>query len=126
MHGQFCTYGLSIFVQATLTLAVGIDDQVESNIDYGTFQNPSPNVRPRFRYWVNDASHNLSHVADDVKALARAGAGGLELLGYYLYGDAGFYTTLEAPIETDWTLYGFGGAPWSESCLFVLERNISS
>ncbi|KAJ4413671.1 hypothetical protein N0V82_008400 [Gnomoniopsis sp. IMI 355080] len=113
MKGHLCTHVLALVIQSSLTYAIGTDDQVGSNIDYGTFQNPSANVRPRFRYWVNDASHNLSYVAEDVKALARAGAGGLELLGYYLYGDSGYYTTLTAPIETDWTIYGFGSEPWN-------------
>lgn len=111
------THVLELLILAASTHAIGTDDQVESNIDYGTFQNPSSNVRPRFRYWVNDASHNLSHVAEDVKAIARAGVGGLELLGYYLYGDTGnFGGAVDAIIETDWTIYGFGGAPWSELC----------
>lgn len=106
---------LDFVICAAFTLAIGTDDQVESDIDYGTFRYPSSNVRPRFRYWVNDASHNLSYVAEDVKAIARAGVGGLELVGYYLYGDTGnFGGAVDAIIETDWTIYGFGGAPWSE------------
>lgn len=96
-------------------LAIGTDDQVNAAIDYGTFEDPSSNVRARFRYWVNDASVNLSRVADDVKSLAQAGAGGLELLGYYLYGDTGtFGGGSDAPLQADWTLYGFGEQPWSE------------
>lgn len=109
------THVLELVIFAVVTHAIGTDDQVEADIDYGTFQNPSSNVRPRFRYWVNDASHNLSYVAEDVKALARAGAGGLELLGYYLYGDTGNWgASSDAVIESDWTIYGFGGTPWGE------------
>lgn len=62
------------------------DSQVEAAIDAGTFENPSKNVRPRFRYWIPDASVNLTTVADDIKEIGRIGASGIELLGYYLYG----------------------------------------
>ncbi|PQE27097.1 secreted protein [Rutstroemia sp. NJR-2017a WRK4] len=95
--------------------AVGTDDQVYSNIDYGTFQTPSKNVRPRFRYWPNDASLNLSRVAYDVKQTGKVGAGGVELLGYYLYGDGGaFGGFLSSPLQTDWTTYGFGSVAWKD------------
>ncbi|KAF3763073.1 hypothetical protein M406DRAFT_292702 [Cryphonectria parasitica EP155] len=95
------------------TQTTGTNDLVDSDIEYGTFQNPSSNVRPRFRYWANDASHNLSRVSEDVRSLARAGAGGLELLGYYLYGDNGVYGGgSDAPLQSDWTIYGFGSSAW--------------
>lgn len=115
MSGPSFAYVLPLALHAVVTLAVGTNDQVESAIDYGTFQNPSSNVRTRFRYWVNDASHNLSYVAKDVKDIAQAGGGGLELLGYYLYGDTGVDRgIIDAVIQSDWTLYGFGGTPWSK------------
>lgn len=96
-------------------LATGTDDQVNADIDYGTFQDPSANVRARFRYWVNDASMSLDRVANDVKDIAQAGAGGLELLGFYLYGGMGaFGGGNDAPLQSDWTVYGFGGEAWSE------------
>ena len=44
------------------------------------------NVRPRFRYWVPDASADHATLAADVKAAGDVGAGGVEVLGYYLYG----------------------------------------
>lgn len=123
MKCLFGTRCLEIGILVASTHAIGTNDQVESDIDYGTFQNPSNNVRPRFRYWVNDASHNLTYVAEDVKALARAGAGGLELLGYYLYGDTGnFGGSVDAIIQSDWTLYGFGGTPWSKLSLPALTN----
>lgn len=86
------------------------DDQVEAEIDAGTFQNPSTNVRPRFRYWIPDASVDLDTVVEDVKEIARIGASGFELLGFYLYGGppAGFGTF--APV--DWSVYGWGTAAW--------------
>ncbi|OJZ80886.1 hypothetical protein ASPFODRAFT_37812 [Aspergillus luchuensis CBS 106.47] len=95
--------------------SVGTNDQVEPDFDYGSFQNPSSNVRPRFRYWVNDASVNLSVVAEDVKAMGEAGAGGLELLGYYLYGDSlNNGGLLQCPLQSDWTIFGFGSPAWKD------------
>lgn len=110
---------LSLLSLATLAVpgvfSIGTNDQVDPNIDYGTFQDPSSAVRPRFRYWVNDASMDLSVLAEDVRSIGKAGAGGIELLGYYLYGDSSaFGGGNAAPLQTDWTLYGFGGAPWSK------------
>ncbi len=77
------------------------DDQVNAVIESGTFQNPSSNFRPRFRYWVPDASINLDRVAEDVADVAAAGAGGVEVLGYYLYDSAPGDL-----VPTDWTTYG--------------------
>ncbi|KAJ5909561.1 secreted protein [Penicillium tannophilum] len=117
---------LSLFTLATLAvpgvLSTGTNDQVDPNLDYGTFQDPSSAVRPRFRYWVNDASMNLSVLAEDVRSIGKAGAGGIELLGYYLYGDSSAYGGgNSAPLQTDWTVYGFGGAPWKEMVDTILE-----
>lgn len=111
MHLLFLTTVAAIAAQGVL--AVGTNDQVEADIDYGTFQNPSANVRPRFRYWVNDASMNLSIVAEDIQQMGQLGAGGLELLGYYFYGDASYSNTAQPYLQTDWTTYGFGGQAWS-------------
>lgn len=86
------------------------DDQVQAAVDAGTFQNPSVNVRPRFRYWLPDASADLATVVDDIKEIARVGASGFELIGMYLYGGppAGFGTY--APV--DWSVYGWGTDAW--------------
>lgn len=71
----------------------------------GTFQNPAAYIRPRFRYWVPDASVDLSRVSADISDAASIGAGGVELLGYYNYGDIESGAGI---IETDWTVYGWG------------------
>ena len=42
------------------SFAYNTDDQVDPNIPYGTFDNPSVHVRLRFRYWIPDASVNLT------------------------------------------------------------------
>lgn len=96
------------------TYAVGTNDQVYADIDYGTFETPSVNVRPRFRYWPNDASVNLSQVVDDITEVGRVGAGGVELLGYYMYGDIQLFPGNYDSLQSDWTVYGFGSPAWSE------------
>lgn len=57
------------------------DSLVNAAIDNGTFQNPAVFVRPRFRYWVPDASVDLPTLANDVAGARQAGAGGVEVLG---------------------------------------------
>ncbi|KAJ5769407.1 secreted protein [Penicillium odoratum] len=65
---------------------------------------------------------NLDVVAEDVRSIGKAGAGGIELLGYYSYGDAPtFGGSLITPLQTDWTVFGFGGAPWKEMVNKILE-----
>ena len=52
-------------------------------------------------------------VASDVGAAKAAGMGGMELLGYYLYGGPpsnGAGRGLAAPV--DWAQYGFGTQAW--------------
>lgn len=58
-----------------------------------------------------DASVDLERVAADIRDVGSVGAGGVELLGYYLYGNphSAFY------IPTDWTKYGWGTAAWSKA-----------
>ncbi|KAK4555453.1 hypothetical protein LTR86_007205 [Recurvomyces mirabilis] len=88
------------------------NDQVGVDISYGSFQDPSVHVRPRFRYWIPDASVNLSHVAADFATVKAVGMGGLELLGYYLYGDFPTGVAEGGPIPVDWTKYGWGTDAW--------------
>ena len=79
----------------------------------GTFENPSASVRPKFRYWIPDASVDPATVASDVHAAGQAGAGGLELLGYYLYGGPpsnGAGRGTAAPVS--WAENGFGTEAW--------------
>lgn len=70
-------------------------------------------MRPKFRYWIPDASVDPAIVARDVQAAGNVGAAGLEALGYYLYGgppsNAGRGTA--APVS--WATYGFGTEAWS-------------
>ena len=94
----------AILAKIFAVLATGTNDQVESNIDFGTFLNPSANLRPRFRYWIPDGSVDPQQVAEDVADVGRAGGGGVEVLGFFEYGGIGIYGKL---IPTDWTKYGW-------------------
>ncbi|KAI9687503.1 MAG: hypothetical protein M1822_002113 [Bathelium mastoideum] len=98
-----------LFVSASCLPDNHTDSSVNAAIDAGTFQNPSVNVRPRFRYWVPDASVDHEQAAQDVATAKAAGAGGVEVLGYYLYNSApGNY----AP--SDWATYGWGTPAWKQ------------
>lgn len=77
-----------------------VDDQVNADLEYGSFESPSSRVRPRFRYWLPDAGVNATIVQEDIKSAGAIGAGGVELVPYYNYGES-------AP-GADWSKYGFG------------------
>ncbi|KAF2172380.1 hypothetical protein M409DRAFT_50088 [Zasmidium cellare ATCC 36951] len=93
-------------------LALNTDDQVNADIDYGTFEDPSAFVRPRFRYWIPDASVDLDTVRNDFKIAKDVGAGGLELLGYYLYGNYPSQVAEGGPVPVDWGVYDWGLDAW--------------
>lgn len=86
------------------------DSLVNAAIENGTFQNPSVNVRPKFRYWIPDANVESSVLANDVYEAGRVGAGGMEVLGYYDYGATPQGIGNFAP--NDWTVYGWGLEAW--------------
>ncbi|KAK5742028.1 hypothetical protein LTR17_003536 [Elasticomyces elasticus] len=86
----------------------------EAQDEQHDFANPGPRTRPKFRYWIPDASVDTAVVARDVKAAGDVGMGGMELLGYYLYGGPpsnGAGRGLAAPV--DWATYGFGTEAWN-------------
>lgn len=74
--------------------------QPSESLPIPSFGFPSAAFRPKFRYWLPDASVSASSVDSDIAALASVGAGGLEFLPFYNYG--------QTPISTDWSIYGFG------------------
>ncbi|KAK5108481.1 hypothetical protein LTR62_008299 [Meristemomyces frigidus] len=81
----------------------------------GTFNKPAAHVRPKFRYWIPDASVDPVVVSRDVGQAAKVGMGGMELLGYYLYGGPpsnGAGRGTFAPV--DWATYGFGTQSWDD------------
>ncbi|KAI5370266.1 Putative Galactose-binding-like domain superfamily [Septoria linicola] len=85
---------------SSIANALNPEDQTGVSIDYGTFKDPSSLIRPRFRYWIPDASVDLNVVAEDFARAKEVGMGGLEVLGYYL--------------AVDWTIYGWGTEAWKK------------
>lgn len=85
-----------------------------ASIDRGTFQNPSVHVRPKFRYWIPDASVDPAIVAKDIKAAGMVGAAGVECLGYYLYGGPPASGGRGSFAPVSWATYGFGTVAWSK------------
>ncbi|KAI1119902.1 hypothetical protein F5Y10DRAFT_259411 [Nemania abortiva] len=69
---------------------------------FETFVNPPTAYRPKYRYWIPDASVLPENVADDIAQLGQRGAGGVEFNSYYSYGG------MQGPAATDWDIYGFG------------------
>lgn len=84
----------------------------------GDFKDPSNLYRPRFRYWLPDASASAEIVAKDISSLADIGAGGIAYLPFYFYGlvYAQLVPVPDGPIEppTDWSIYGFGDTAFNE------------
>lgn len=60
------------------TTVVALPTENVGGFDLGTFENPSASARPRFRYWIPDASVNLSTVRDDIADAGSIGAGQLK------------------------------------------------
>ncbi len=99
----------------------GFTAQVQSESAAASFPLPSfsePPVasRPKFRYWIPDASVPASAVQSDIAALAAASAGGLEFLGFF---NQGF-----PPISTDWSVYGFGTKVFKDILKAALQTTV--
>ncbi|KAL2846698.1 hypothetical protein BJY01DRAFT_263257 [Aspergillus pseudoustus] len=86
--------------------------------DHGTFSNPASNVRPRFRYWLPDASVDAEVVAEDVAAVAQVGGGGMEFVPFFDYGGA-----LNSNPPVNWSTYGFGTPPFVELFKTALQAH---
>ena len=72
--------------------------------DQGSFASPAAIYRPRFRYWLPDASVSPDIVKANIKSAGDIGAGGVEFLPFYNYGGE-----LDgAPPGSDWSTYNFG------------------
>jgi hypothetical protein len=109
---------LTLLFVASLPVTTGLqprstDSSVNSPIDSGTFQTPSVHVRPKFRYWIPDASVDTTIVAKDVRAAGIVGAAGVECLGYYLYGGPPSNGGRGSAAPVSWATYGFGTDAWS-------------
>ncbi|GFF56219.1 hypothetical protein IFM58399_10263 [Aspergillus lentulus] len=87
----------------TLLAAVAVS---ASGVNSG-FVNPDVVYRPKFRYWLPDASVSADVVQEDIARIAEAGGGGIELLPFYLYG-LPTAQGMNATPPSDWNVYGFG------------------
>ncbi|KAF2994986.1 hypothetical protein E8E13_003871 [Curvularia kusanoi] len=82
------------------------------------FRDPSIEFRPKFRYWLPDASVQSELVVRDIHEAKAIGAGGLEFLPFYAYGagDESYKRNMATnpnqpfvePNFPDWDIYGFG------------------
>ncbi|EXK85159.1 hypothetical protein FOQG_10813 [Fusarium oxysporum f. sp. raphani 54005] len=81
---------------------------------YTSFKNPPVTSRPLFRYWLPDASADVSKVSEDIASAGSIGAGGVEFVPFYQYGGHGG----RYPPGADWATYGFG----SPAFVDVLEQ----
>ncbi|RYP50580.1 hypothetical protein DL768_003925 [Monosporascus sp. mg162] len=75
--------------------------------DLDAYKTPESKVRPRFRYWLPDASVDENVVMADIASASSVGAGGVEFLPFYEYGGA-----LGVPTGVDWSSYNFGTPPF--------------
>ncbi|ROW04985.1 hypothetical protein VPNG_06978 [Cytospora leucostoma] len=96
---------LAVFISMMTQYSIALEDG---------FSSPGNAYRPKFRYWLPDASVSPDIVAKDISSLATIGAGGLEFLPFYLYGlvyaDIGAASAAPNSVAppTDWSIYGFG------------------
>ncbi|KAF2258204.1 hypothetical protein CC78DRAFT_479443 [Lojkania enalia] len=93
-------FSISTFISLALTTTTHFTSAWGQLND--EFRDPAPEYRPKFRYWLPDASISADTVANDIREAKAAGAGGLEILPFYLYGFA------NSPSLPDWSQYGFG------------------
>lgn len=78
------------------------------SVGSGTFSNPPASARPRFRYWLPDASVDVASVVSDITAAGSIGAGGVEFVPFFEYGgELG-----SMPAGADWATYNFGTVPF--------------
>ncbi|KAH8674181.1 secreted protein [Xylariales sp. PMI_506] len=113
---SFMTVGASLGLPDNHT-----DDQVYAKIESGTFAEPGVNFRPRFRYWLPDASANLTRVAQDIADAGAVGAAGVEVLGFYLYG-----ASVGTFVPVDWATYGWGTPAWKELFDTAIQAHIDN
>ncbi|KAJ0417245.1 hypothetical protein BJY00DRAFT_325726 [Aspergillus carlsbadensis] len=83
-----------------------------------TFADPPADVRPRFRYWLPDASVDNDVVARDIRYTSDIGAGGVELVPFFEYGGS-----LNPNPPVDWSTYNFGTAPFVNLFKTALEAH---
>ncbi|KAL3250972.1 hypothetical protein ABHI18_010909 [Aspergillus niger] len=116
---QFAPWAVLALTSAVCCSGAGTNDQFSSDIDPGTFQNPSAIIRPRFRYWLPDPSVDEQTMRNDIHSAADVGAGGVEYLPWYNAG--GFLGP--APPGDDWGKYGVGTPAFNRLFQAALEAH---
>lgn len=79
----------------------------KSQFRQGHLKIRSTKIRLRFRYWIPDVSINLTRADFNIADATKAGAGGVEVLGYYVIVSPGNV------VPTDWSIYGWSTPAWS-------------
>lgn len=113
----------SFYMIAGIFALINLASQASPQSNYGNatddFLRPPSQRRPRFRYWLPDASVDAQIVEADIKSAGAIGAGGIELLPFYNYGgELG-----EPPIGVNWSTYGFGTPAHLELFTSALEAH---
>lgn len=95
------------------------DAQRRATTKTGSFADPAASVRPRFRYWLPDASVDVDTVVADIAAAGSIGAGGIELLPFFEYGgELG-----SMPSGANWSTYNFGTVPFRKLFTAALDAH---
>jgi hypothetical protein len=104
----------------SLFLTVIVHSQcVAANNSTGTFQNPSSRERARFRYWLPDAGVDQDIVVANIQNAGNIGAGGVEFLPFYDYGNVfDLY-----PSYVNLTTTNFGTPAFHELFLAALQAH---
>lgn len=109
------TYFTSLLLAFAPDLTAGADAPTQD----GTFKDPGARARPRFRYWLPDASVDAATVKSDLEAAGDIGAGGVEFIPFFNYGgEQG-----KAPEGSDWAKYGFGTKPFRDMFKMALRTH---
>ncbi|KAL4870900.1 hypothetical protein BDV12DRAFT_207278 [Aspergillus spectabilis] len=111
MHSSIWIYSLS----ACATALAAIIPSVSRGLAEGSFATPAVSVKPKFRYWLPDASTDAGGFSDDIAQLAKRGAGGTELLNYF-----GLPTSVT---PSNWDIYGYGAPGYAKIAKVALEAH---
>lgn len=105
-----------------LLLASGAAAAAASSPDsskYGTFDSPGTAVRPRFRYWLPDATVDLDYLRQDLRDVSALGAGGVQFQPIVMSG------TMMSPMPpgADWGEGNVGTPKFHEAFRVALEAH---
>lgn len=109
----------SVATLSVLLTGVTYSQCVKANESTGTFQNPSSRERARFRYWLPDAGVDHDTVQTNIQNAGAIGAGGVEFLPFYDYGNVfDLY-----PSYVDLTTTNFGTPAFQEIFIAALQAH---